>query len=298
MFVQAQDSEAGGIQPSHVTTSIKDVFDLRQAYLEFRPARKAGSGSESGGRNSVTDRAPDRRERLDERAARIRRSSPHARPREGHVDVFTSAVVVNHPESFDTHPGGFTFHGIYGSLSDVVPKATIEPYVLWKALPVVTSEEGKIGDENLWTYGFRWLGKLPRNFDYTAEAARRGASIRGTKFKPGAVMESPGIRSSGCPSNRASRRNMTTPRGTIEERRSCRNIRPAVSEQPRRFRSRRSLRLAQHPSGEGRGRSQTNQPAERKLRFSRPLPGQYSRLALWFDRKRLSENSGHRRAPR
>lgn len=35
-FLQAQDSEAGGIQPAHVTTSIKDVFDLRQAYLQFR----------------------------------------------------------------------------------------------------------------------------------------------------------------------------------------------------------------------------------------------------------------------
>ncbi len=39
-FVQAQDAEAGGIQPKHVTSSIKDVFDLRQGYLEFRSDEK------------------------------------------------------------------------------------------------------------------------------------------------------------------------------------------------------------------------------------------------------------------
>jgi hypothetical protein len=93
-----------------------------------------------------------------------------------HVDVFTSSVVVNHPTSFDAHPGGFNFHGVYGSFSDLVPKATIEPYVLWKALPLVTSEEGKPGDENLWTYGFRWTGKLPLGVDYTAETARQGGN--------------------------------------------------------------------------------------------------------------------------
>jgi hypothetical protein len=35
-FVQAQDSEPGGIAPAHITTSIKDVFDLRQAYVQFQ----------------------------------------------------------------------------------------------------------------------------------------------------------------------------------------------------------------------------------------------------------------------
>lgn len=184
MFVQAQDSEAGGIQPSHVTTSIKDVFDLRQAYLEFRTGEKSWFRLRIGRQEfrygqerliGVSDwtNAP----RVFD-AVRLTLG-----PEKAHVDVFTSAVVVNHPESFDTHPGGFTFHGIYGSLSDVVPKATIEPYVLWKALPVVTSEEGKIGDENLWTYGFRWLGKLPRNFDYTAEAARQGGNYSGDKIQ-------------------------------------------------------------------------------------------------------------------
>ncbi len=183
-FVQAQDSEAAGIQPAHITTSIKDVFDLRQAYLEFRSGEKSWFRLRIGRQEfrygqerliGVSDwtNAP----RVFD-AVRLTLG-----PEKAHVDIFTSAVVVNRPTSFDTHPGGFTFHGAYGSLSDLVPKASIEPYVLWKALPVVTSEEGKLGDENLWTYGFRWTGKLPRAFDYTVETARQGGNYSTDKIE-------------------------------------------------------------------------------------------------------------------
>jgi hypothetical protein len=35
-FIQGQDSRAMGIDPTHCTSSVKDVFDLRQGYIEFR----------------------------------------------------------------------------------------------------------------------------------------------------------------------------------------------------------------------------------------------------------------------
>jgi hypothetical protein len=56
-FVQAQDSEAGGIQPAHVTTSIKDAFDLRQAYLQSAAVRTPGFVFASADRSSATDRS-------------------------------------------------------------------------------------------------------------------------------------------------------------------------------------------------------------------------------------------------
>jgi hypothetical protein len=68
------------------------------------------------------------------------------------------------------------FHGIYGTLTTIVPKASVEPFIFWKALPLVTSEEGTPGNENLWTYGFRFTGKLPENFDYTIEAAKQSGN--------------------------------------------------------------------------------------------------------------------------
>jgi hypothetical protein len=173
-FVQAQDAEPIGIAPGHLTTSIKDVFDLRQAYVQFQNGEKGWIRLRAGRQElrygqerliGVSDwtNAP----RVFD-AFRLVLGTTSA-----HVDVFSSSVVVNNPTSFDNHRGGFTFHGMYGSFSNLVPKATVEPYVLWKALPLVKSETGIAGDENLWTYGFRWTGSLPPGFDYTVEAARQ-----------------------------------------------------------------------------------------------------------------------------
>ncbi len=178
IFGQAQDAEAISIEAGHVTSSLKDVFDLRQAYLEFHN-KPGGWVRVRIGRQELRFGA----ERLvgvsdwtnvtrvfD--AVRVTLGTPTA-----HVDLFTSAVVVDHPTSFDAHPGGLIFHGIYGSLSHVVPKATVEPYVFWKALPVVKSEDGLSGTESLFTYGFRLIGKLPSGFDYATEAARQGGHL-------------------------------------------------------------------------------------------------------------------------
>jgi hypothetical protein len=172
-FVQAQDSHALGIDSSHVTTSINDTFDLRQAYIQLTPKSwirvRAGRqefrfGSERLIGVSDWTNAP----RVFD-AIRLTLGTAN-----NHVDIFTSSVVVNDPIHFDNHNGGLTFHGLYGSLSHAVPKATLEPYLLWKALPLVTSEEGTKSDESLFTYGGRWIGKLPLGFDYAGEAARQG----------------------------------------------------------------------------------------------------------------------------
>jgi hypothetical protein len=173
-FVQAQDSEPLGITPGHITTSVKDVFDLRQAYVQFQNGEKAWFSFRVG------------RQELrygQERLVGVSDWTNAPRVFDGfrlvlgthrnHIDLFSASVVVNNPVAFDNHIGGMNFHGAYGSFSSLVPKASIEPYVFWKALPLVRSEEGTTGNENLWTYGFRWTGKLPLNFDYTLEAAKQ-----------------------------------------------------------------------------------------------------------------------------
>lgn len=177
-FFQAQDSEAIGIQPAHITTSIKDAFDLRQAYVEFRNSEKPWFRLRAGRQEfrygqerliGVSDwtNAP----RVFD-AFRLTVGSDSS-----HVDVFSSSVVMNHPTSFDNHAGGMNFHGVYGSFAHLVPRSTVEPYVLWKALPLVKSEKGVAGTEDLWTFGFRWFGNLPLHFDYTVEMARQSGSI-------------------------------------------------------------------------------------------------------------------------
>jgi hypothetical protein len=177
-FFQAQDSEAIGINTVHITTSIKDVFDLRQAYVEFRNSEKPWFRLRAGRQElrygqerliGVSDwtNAP----RVFD-AFRLTLGSESS-----HVDVFSSSVVMNHPTSFDNHAGGMNFHGIYGSFSHLVPRSTVEPYVLWKALPQVKSEKGVAGSEDLWTYGFRWLGNLPLHLDYTVEMAKQSGNL-------------------------------------------------------------------------------------------------------------------------
>jgi hypothetical protein len=177
-FVQAQDSEAGGITPGHITTSIKDVFDLRQAYVQFQ-----------NGENGWIRFRVGRQELRYGQERLVGVSDWTNAPRvfdafrlvlgttKNHVDLFSASVVVNNPVAFDNHTGGMNFHGMYGSFSSLVPKAHVEPYVFWKALPLVKSEEGTFGNENLWTYGFRWTGELPLNFDYTVEASKQGGNL-------------------------------------------------------------------------------------------------------------------------
>jgi hypothetical protein len=177
-FVQAQDSEAPAIAQNHITTSIKNVFDLRQAYVQFQNGEKGWFRFRVGRQELRYGQ-----ERL------IGVSDWTNAPRvfdafrlvlgtaKDHVDLFSASVVVNNPVAFDNHAGGMNFHGMYGSVSSLIPKARVEPYVFWKALPRVRSEEGIAGDENLWTYGLRWTGQLPLNFDYTVEGAKQTGNL-------------------------------------------------------------------------------------------------------------------------
>jgi hypothetical protein len=89
------------------------------------------------------------------------------------LDIFTSSVVVDYPISFDNQQGGMNFHGAYGSITRLVPKATVEPYVFWKTVNTVKSLEGKFGNESEFTLGLRWAGKLPLGIDYAAEGDRQ-----------------------------------------------------------------------------------------------------------------------------
>jgi hypothetical protein len=176
-FVQAQDSSPISIAPAHITTSIKDPLDLHQAYIQFQNGEKSWIRFRVGRQEMRYGQ-----ERL------IGVSDWVNAPRvfdgfrlvvgtdKDHVDVFSTSVVVNNSTAFDRHAGGMNFHGLYGSLSNLVPKASVEPYLFWKALPLVTSEEGKAGQENLWTYGLRWTGQLPLKFDYTVETAKQSGT--------------------------------------------------------------------------------------------------------------------------
>lgn len=174
VFAQAQDARAGGIDPTRVNSTLKDAFDLRQLYVEFKSSED-GKASVQGGRQELiygierlvgaanwtnTARVFD--------ALRLRVGQAAA-----HLDLFTSSVVVNQPTSFDRFPNGLHFHGAYGVLSKAIPRASLEPYVFWKTARQVKSKEGKLGNLDLYTVGLRWAGQLPLGFDYAMEGAHQ-----------------------------------------------------------------------------------------------------------------------------
>ena len=87
------------------------------------------------------------------------------------VSVFASSVVPG--ENGDLHNAlpGNNLYGVYGSFRNIVPKATFEPYVLWRVAPPNSELSEEVGRAHLneVTMGLHWKGLLPADFDYDTE---------------------------------------------------------------------------------------------------------------------------------
>jgi hypothetical protein len=173
-FVQGQDSRVGGIDASRVTASFKNLFDLRQAYVDLKAGDKGWLEVRAGRQELVfgserligagdwgnTSRSFD--------ALRAIVARDGAR-----VDIFAASVVRIYPTRFDRLRPGENLHGIYSSFTKLIPRSTLEPYVLLKTAPLVVGETGHAGDADTYTAGLRWVGQLPSGFDYSLEMARQ-----------------------------------------------------------------------------------------------------------------------------
>lgn len=172
-FVQAQDARPWGINPVRVSASNKDLVDIRQFWIEI----KAGSDGWARLRLGRQEMRYGQRRLIGSRSW-----SNAARTFDGgaltlkgnrlQVDVLAVAPVTNKPDGFDNHRPGENLRGIYASLQ-AVPKATLEPYFLWKTLPDTRNGAGNLLTADTYTTGFRWAGKLPARFDYEIEMARQ-----------------------------------------------------------------------------------------------------------------------------
>jgi hypothetical protein len=87
------------------------------------------------------------------------------------VTVFAASVVPgNNSDLHNAFPGN-NLYGVYSSLSNTVPEATIEPYVLWRLAPDNPAFPETVGRGRLneITIGMHMKGLLPDDFDYDAE---------------------------------------------------------------------------------------------------------------------------------
>ncbi len=181
VFLQAQDAHGLGIETAHVTTTINDSLDFRQGYLQVVPVKwmrmRAGRQEMKFGAQRLVGANEWSAGRVFDG---FRMTLGGAKR---YVDLFSTSVVVNYVNDFDNHVGGLTFHGAYGSLVDVVPDSTVEPYFMVKALPSVTSEEKIVGTEDVYTYGVRWTGKVKYGFDYAIESAKQNGSYSNDEIR-------------------------------------------------------------------------------------------------------------------
>jgi hypothetical protein len=85
--------------------------------------------------------------------------------------VFAASVVNPLLDGISHHQEGNNIYGAYGWITRVLPKSSIEPFVLWRVAPSVAVEDSKLKTGHLdeKAYGFRIRGTRLRNLDYRYE---------------------------------------------------------------------------------------------------------------------------------
>src|SRR6202158_1404568 len=87
------------------------------------------------------------------------------------VAIFGSSVVPGSNTFLHRAIPGNNFYGVYGSFKNIIPRATFEPYVLWRLAPGNFGLPETVGRGHLneVTMGLHLKGTLPSEFDYDTE---------------------------------------------------------------------------------------------------------------------------------
>jgi len=90
--------------------------------------------------------------------------------------LFAASQVSPLPYGISHHIEGNNIYGLYNTISHVVPKSIVEPFVLWRVEPSVAIEasKSKTGHLSEQAYGLRVAGRNISDFDYRAEFIREG----------------------------------------------------------------------------------------------------------------------------
>jgi hypothetical protein len=173
-YVQFIDAHALGLPQKYVAANQRDVFDDRQAYLDFHVKQfKVLAGRQElkyGG----------------ERLLGISDWTNTSRTFDGflgrwgdknRIDVFSTSVVAIHATSLDKHGAGLNYHGAVGTIGTWVPHMVIQPFLFVKALPRVQGANGVFGTQTTVTPGAEVAGNIPGGFDFDVLGALQRGSF-------------------------------------------------------------------------------------------------------------------------
>jgi hypothetical protein len=178
VFAQMEDARPLGNDAIPKASPYKDSADLHQAFVEL--------GNMTSGRFSVR---AGRQELIfgDQRVLgsanwlntprtfdAVRAAVNFGKIR---VDAFSASVVNPVNGVFDHHKAGDDIHGLYGTISKVLPGATIEPYIFWRLARGLVTEEGTPGRRDTKTLAIRVSRKAGNGPDYTGHFLRQYGNI-------------------------------------------------------------------------------------------------------------------------
>jgi hypothetical protein len=175
-FAEGQDARVGGYSISPAPNTLYNPIDFRQGYAElyfegdvsmrFRVGRQEllfGGERLIGPADWGMSRTFD--------ALDLTVSNGRAK-----LDLIAGSLVLVDPTRFDRHKPGEHLYGAYGSIKNVLPRMSVEPYLLFKQVLNVKSELGDKGDVLVVSPGARILGTTRGGFDYTAEIVMQRGS--------------------------------------------------------------------------------------------------------------------------
>lgn len=178
LFAQAQDSRVLGNDAIPDAFPYQDTFDLRQAFVQIGRAEK-DHWSVTAGRQELN--FGDQRILGSANWLNTPRTFDAARAdfdwRKFHVAAFSASVVNPIDGAFDHSKAGNDLHGLYGTISQVLPGATIEPYVLWHLAGGLKTEQGLAARRSTKTIAFRVARPAKDRLDYEAHLLRQYGTI-------------------------------------------------------------------------------------------------------------------------
>jgi Alginate export len=184
-YLQFLDTHALGLPVRDVAANMRDTFDFRQGYLEFHHE----SAHLFVGRQELKFG--------DERVVGISDWTNNSRTWDGvdlrigakdGIDVFTTSVVTIYPTSLDKHGAGLTFHGAEGNIQSLLPKTSIQPFVLIRALPRVISQQNIPGTETEVTFGSYYNTTLSHGFSSSGTGELQRGSYSNDSIHAGAAI--------------------------------------------------------------------------------------------------------------